>query len=436
MYGEEPTSTEPAKLLQISRWPTTLALIVGAALWLWAAHALWASTELPSLDIPQLDPNRFFSDSFLDRSADYERFLAIVGVLASVTLVAVLAVYARRGGQLVRESAAGRVGTGMLLAMLGFAVVWLVEVPFGLAALWWERRHDVSHQGYLDWLLESFLSLGSVFVFVCAAVAIAMGLAGVMRRWWWLAAAPVFVALALLFTFLSPYLIPNTSPARSATLQAEARALERIEGTDKARLEIQDADRFTTAPNAVSTGLGPTRTVILWDTLLHGGFSHAQIRFVMAHEVAHLAHEDPLKQVGWLALFLVPALGLIALFTRRRGGLAEPDAVPVALLVLVVLQLVAAPALNVVTRRQEAAADWAALEATRDPAAGREVMRRLATESLSNPDPPRWIYGIYEDHPTIMQRIEMAKAWEARQKNVDSGRPRSSHGRGAQTELP
>jgi STE24 endopeptidase len=395
------------------RRPATLALIAGAALWLWAAHTLWASTPLPSLHLPQLDPNQFFTSSFLDRSGSYERFLAIDGVLASVTLVVVLAVYARRGQRLVRESAAGRVGTGMLLAMLGFAVVWLAEAPFGLAALWWERRHDVSHQGYLEWLLESFLSLGTVFVFVCAAVAIAMGLAGVMRRWWWLVAAPVFVALALLFTFLSPYLIPNTSPAHSPTLQAEARALERIEGTGDARLEIQNAHRFTTAPNAVSTGLGPTRTVILWDTLLYGGFSRSEIRFVMAHEVGHLAHDDPLKQVGWLALFLVPALGLIALFTRRRGGLAQPEAVPVALLVLVVAQLVAAPALNAVTRRQEAAADWAALEATHDPAAGREVMRQLAIKSLSDPDPPSWVYGLYEDHPTIMQRIEMAQAWES-----------------------
>ena len=170
-----------------------------------------------------------------------------------------------------------------------------------------------------------------------------MGLAGVMRRWWWLVAAPVFVALALLFTFLSPYLIPNTSPAQRPGAAAEARALERIEGRRQARLEVQDVHRFTTAPNAESTGLGPDQD---GDPLGHaadGGFSRPEVRFVMAHELGHLAHDDPLKQVGWLALFLVPALGLIAFFTRRRGGLAQPEAVPVALLVLVVVQLLAAP---------------------------------------------------------------------------------------------
>jgi STE24 endopeptidase len=393
--------------------PATLAVLAGAVLWAWAAHALWSATELPSLDLPQLDPDRFFSPSFLERSATYERFLAIEGVLASVVLVAVLAVYARRGAGLVRESAAGRVGTGMLLAMLGFAVVWLAEVPFGLAALWWERRYDVSHQGYVEHLLTSFLGLGSEFVFLCIAIGIAMGLAGVMRRWWWLVAAPIFVGLTLLFMFVSPYLLPDTAPVRSPTLQAEARALERIQGADEARLRVQEVHRFTDAPNAEAMGLGPTRTIVLWDTLLDDDFSRAEIRFVLAHEIAHLAHDDPLKGAGWLALFLFPAWGLTALLTRRRGGLAQPEAVPIALLVLVVLQLAAMPFLNAATRRQEAAADWAALEATADPAAAKRVMRRLAIKSLGDPDPPSWLDALYGSHPTIMERIEMASAWEA-----------------------
>jgi len=400
-----------ARLSDLRR-PATLALLVGAALWAWAAVALWQSTELPSLDLPHLDPHSFFGDSFLHRSATYERFLAILGVLGLVTVVAVLAVYARHGHRLVRESAAGRVGTGMLLAMLGFAVVWLAEVPFGLVALWWQRRYDVSHQGYLPHLLDSFLGLGSQFVFLCLGIGIAMGLAGVMRRWWWLAVVPAFVGLAALFSLVSPYLIPDTSAIDNPTLVAEARALERIEGAPHARLREQEVHRFTDAPNAEALGLGPSSTVILWDTLLRDGFSREEIRLVLAHEVGHLAHHDPLKRLGWLALFLLPAWGLVALFTRRRGGFAQPEAVPVAILVLVAFQLLATPLLNTTIRRQEAAADWAALQATHEPATEKAVMRKLATKSLSDPDPPFWAYALYENHPTIMQRIEMADAWE------------------------
>jgi len=152
--------------------------------------------------------------------------------------------------------------------------------------------------------------------------------------------------------------------------------------------------------------------VVLWDTLLRDGFSRKEVRFVLAHEIGHVADEDPLKRLGWIALFLLPAWGLVALFTRRRGGLYRAEAVPVALLVLVTFQILAGPLLNTAFRRQEAAADWAALRATREPGTDRAVMRKLALKSLADPDPPAWTYLLYEDHPTIMQRIAMAQAWE------------------------
>ena len=396
--------------------PATPALLAGAVLWLLAAYALWHATALPSLDLPHLDPHRYFSDSFLHRSSTYERFLAIEGLLGSIAVIAVLAVYARRGHRLVRESAAGRVGTGMLLAMLGFAVVWLAEVPFDLTALWWQRRYGVSHESYLTHLLGSFIGLGSEFIFVCVAFGIAMGLASMLQRWWWLAAVPALVALAALFTFISPFLLPETEPVQSQALKAEARALERIEGARESKIEVQEVHRFTAAPNAESIGFGPTSTVVLWDTLLRDGFSRKEVRFVLAHEVGHVAHEDALKRLGWIALFLLPAWGLVAFFTRRRGGLYRPEAVPVALLVLVTFQILAGPLLNVVFRRQEGAADWAALQATHEPGTDRAAMRKLASKSLANPNPPTWTYVLYEDHPTIMQRLAMAQAWEEGQR--------------------
>lgn len=381
-------------------------------MWAWAAHALWHSTVPSSLRLPHVSPSALFSASFLQRSSSYERFLDIDRLLASLTLVAVLALYARRGHLLMRESAAGRIGSGMLLGMLGFAIVWLAEVPFGLAAVWWERRHHISHQGYVASLFESFFSLGGRFLFVSLALLVTMGVAGVLHRWWWAVAAPVFTALALLSTFLGIYLIPGTQPLRDPAVLADARALagtERIPGT---QVVVQHVARFTTAPNAESVGFGSTRRVILWDTLLNGRFTRGEIRAVTAHELGHLARHHPLKRVGWLALFLIPATALVALLTRRRGGLARPEAVPLALFVFVALQLLTLPLWTLVSRHEEAEADWSALRATRDPATARALFQKLATTSLANPDPPAWSYVLYGDHPTIVQRIAMVEAWQ------------------------
>ena len=78
--------------------------------------------------------------------------------------------------------------------MLGFAIVWLAQLPFGLAGVWWDRRHHVSKQGYLELGVSSFLGLGGQFLFICVAIGIVMGLAGVHAgSWWWIVGAPVFV---------------------------------------------------------------------------------------------------------------------------------------------------------------------------------------------------------------------------------------------------
>ena len=70
------------------------------------------------------------------RAKRFERLLYILWGLSQVTLFAVLVVYAKRGAVFARESAAGPIGTGMLLGMLGLAIAWLAGLPFRLLAPW------------------------------------------------------------------------------------------------------------------------------------------------------------------------------------------------------------------------------------------------------------------------------------------------------------
>ena len=92
----------------------------------------------------------------------------------------------------------------------------------------------------------------------------------------------------------------------------------------------------------------------------------------------------------------------------------DPRAVPLSLLVLTVLQLAALPAQNVVSRRLESEADWAALRATRDPSAAKGLFRGFTRETLQQPDPPTWSYVLLGSHPSVIQRIAMAEEWERR----------------------
>lgn len=391
-----------------------LAFAVAAVAWALAAHALWQSSVPSNLKLPHVPASSLFDPGYLTSSRSYELLLAIVALLAELAVLGVLVLYARRGHLLMRESAAGPIGTGMLLGMLGLALVWIVEVPFRLAVVWWERRHGVSHEGYLSSVLTSFFALGPSFIFVSFGLLIVMGLARLTKRWWWALAAPAFAALALLSLFVSPYLLANTQPLREPQRVAEVSALARTEGIPGTHAEVQQVHRFTTAPNAEAVGVGPTRRLVLWDTLLDGRFDRREVRVVIGHELGHIAHDHLLKRIGWLLLFLLPASALVALATARRGGLGRPEAVPLALLVFTVLHFAASPLMNMVSRREEAEADWSALRATRDPAAARSLFVHLARTSRADPDPPAWSYVLFADHPTIVQRVAMVDAWQAR----------------------
>jgi STE24 endopeptidase len=133
---------------------------------------------------------------------------------------------------------------------------------------------------------------------------------------------------------------------------------------------------------------------------------------VLAHELGHISRNHIWKSVGWYALFAFPGAFVIAWVTRRRGGMREAEAVPLSLLVLVTLSFLALPLQNVITRHLEAEADWMALETTQDPGAARALFHRFSTTALSDPSPPTWSYVLMETHPTIVQRIAFAEAWE------------------------
>jgi STE24 endopeptidase len=185
----------------------------------------------------------------------------------------------------------------------------------------------------------------------------------------------------------------------------------KAEGVEGIPVRVQDVDEFTSNANAFATGLGPSRRVFLWNTLLDGRFGDGEVKVVLAHEFGHHARDHLWKAIGWYGLFAVPGAFLIAFATRRRGGMARPEAVPLSLLVFVVLSLAASPVENVISRHMETEADWMALETTRDPRSAKLLFEHFSTTSLGDPTPPGWAYVMLGTHPSLLERIELADAW-------------------------
>jgi STE24 endopeptidase len=379
-------------------------LLVFVGVWAVAAWLLWRSS-LPAYHLPHLDEHALFAASVLDRAQHYSGVERLFWVGATVTQLVVLGLFARYGVRWTRESAAGPIGTGMLLGMIGFALVWAAELPFSVLNVWWRHHYGLSGS-YVQATVGNWFALGARFVLLCAALAIVMGLARV--RWvgdrWWLPAAPVFVGLQTLLAFVTPWLLGGSS-FRAPYVAALQRA-------EHVHVPVRVLSGFS-EPNAFATGLGASRRVFLWKPIVQPPFTPRMDRFVLAHELGHLAHNHIWKSIGWYALVAFPLAYLLSLAARRRGGMGVAAAVPLAIFAYVVLQLVALPVQSLVTRHLEAEADWSALRATRDPGAGRQLFSLFASETLDDPSPPWWDYVFLENHPTLLQRIEMTDYYAA-----------------------
>jgi STE24 endopeptidase len=190
---------------------------------------------------------------------------------------------------------------------------------------------------------------------------------------------------------------------------------------------VADASRRTTRVNAYVSGLGRTRRVVVYDTLLAAAGPESdggadEVALVVAHELAHVRHRDVLwGTIGAAALAAVSVLATVALFelgpvrrTLAVAGLGDPLAAPGLLLLAALGSLAVSPLASAISRWAEARADWVSLEVTRDPATAVAVERRLALENRADLRPNRLLLALFASHPSTMARIAQAWLWAER----------------------
>jgi STE24 endopeptidase len=398
-----------------TRFAKASTLVALGAAWLVAAWLLTRTTIPGDLHTPHVDAGAVFPAGVLRRSARYDGLLRWLWVASTLVTLATLAVFAHFGPPIARAWELGRVATGVMVGTVTTLGVWAVGLPFGAVQLWWGRRYGLEQQSYLGWALGQWPALVGQVVGLTIALTVLMLLAGRFGRRWWLVAAPLFVAAGVVLVLVLPWVETlGTRPPHHTAVAARIRQLARAEGVGGTPVRIEDVHGETSAANAMSTGIGPSARVFIWDTFLDGRYSGREIEVVAAHEFGHIAHRHIWKGLGWSLLLTVPGFWLVERATRRRGGLERPEVVPAALLALALIGLAITPFGNAVSRRYEGEADWSALRATHDPAAAARVFRKFTRYDLVQPNPPLWSYIWIDDHPTVVQRLAMARGYAAR----------------------
>jgi STE24 endopeptidase len=402
---------------QRPRWlPALLASLAAAE-----AGVRLLAPRTRAIEPARIEARSYFTSEEIGRGACFARGQLALRLASTALELAGLVAVVRSPPSVPRRL--GRLGDGPAGAV---AVGAGLSVASSLAALpiaVLSRRRALAvglvTQSWRGWAIDLSKETAIGAPLAGAAGGLVVALARRYPRGWWAPAAVGSLATATLFAVLGPVVLDpifNTfTPLPPGETRADVLELAAAAGVQVGEVYSVDASRRTTAANAYVTGLGPTKRVVLFDTLLDR-YSRDEIRLVVAHELAHVLHRDVPRGLAYAAI-VVPA-GAFAVqrlacrVAPARGGSARalPALALAATLVAAPVGLIASRLSRAIERR----ADTLSLELTDAPEAFISFERRIALQNVADLDPPRLVSSLLATHPPTAERIGAAVAFQAR----------------------
>jgi STE24 endopeptidase len=352
--------------------------------------------------------------------------------------------------------------TLLLVGVTVYLLEQLVALPLRLVSLGRARDYwHTSTQTTTDWLLDHGKSILFGVAMYWVVLVILFGTQRLLPRWWWLVAALVSGAVAVVFALLVPVVVSplfnNFTPLQDQYLLGRFERIGERANVPVREVLVMDASRRGKHTNAYFTGFGDTRRIVVYDNLLrpyqhatareavgvvgqlgsapgYGSLSAAavatvhepqreeaadEIESILAHEVGHYYHDHIVQGIvlgvfGALVGFFVLGQVLRWAVNRRPFRLhspTDPAAIPLVFLLYVLGAWAVAPVENVISRHFERQADQMSLDLARKPDAFIEAEKRLVRDNLANVAPSPVSVWFYSSHPPAVERIEMAEEW-------------------------
>jgi len=361
--------------------------------------------------------NDYFDEADIERARRYERpqraLHAANAAVAAATLA--LLVRLRAGTALQRRPAGIAAADGAALSL----ALTIAGLPLGSLARKRALEAGIATQSWRGWAVDvvrggalraSFTGGGA------AAVRLLMISAG---ERWWLAAAAGSTAVMIVGTFAAPILLDpifnDFTPLPPGELRSSVLEIADRAGVTVSEVFSVDASRRTSQVNAYVGGIGATRRIVLFDTLL-SSFSAAQTSVVVAHELAHVRHNDVPRGLLFASIVTLPGAYAVARLAERIDaviGRSEPTTLPALALAGAIVATFVGPFASRLSRSVERRADGLALELTDDAEALIAFEQQITGSNLADPDPPRWRSLLFASHPPAVERIGAAVAYAA-----------------------
>ena len=323
--------------------------------------------------------------------------------------------------------------TGMNLNIIGQALIFFaaLAVISGIAGLPFdlyhtfvlERKYGFSTITWKLWLADLFKSLLISAIMMAIIVSALIAFITYLPKSWWFWGWAFFTLFQLVMLWLYPVLIAplfnKFEPIKDESLKEKIMALLSKAGLQAKGIYQVDEGKRSKHTNAYFTGIGKTKRIVLYDTLLS---SHTQeeIVSVLAHEIGHWKKKHILKQLAFMilaSLILFYLVYLIVSWPPLYGAFGMIQTPVYAGLFLVSLYLAAggfffSPTGSAITRHFEREADRMAFDLTGTAKPMVSALKRLAKDNLSNLHPHPWYVRFYYSHPPLTERIEYLQAMD------------------------
>jgi len=241
---------------------------------------------------------------------------------------------------------------------------------------------------------------------------------------WWVWAWMLVGGFELLMLWLFPVVIlplfNKFEPIENKGLEERIKTLIGKVGLRAKGIFKMDASKRSKHTNAFFVGIGRTKRIVLFDTLL-ASHSEEEILSVLAHEAGHWKKRHILRMLIPLEILSLVSFYVVAKFLNwpllyQTFGFQEPIVYVGLFLIGAFVSLIgffAQPLESAISRKFEREADDFALGLTETAEHMRSALKRLASDNLSNLSPHPLYTWFYYSHPPLVERIERLKLYNS-----------------------
>lgn len=314
-------------------------------------------------------------------------------------------------------------GTNLIWAgLIFFAIPGLISVMVSLPFDYYhifiiEERYGFNTRTLKTWISDLLKSL--LITVILGTILLSLFLNLIMHAggsWWvwaWLAFFLFQVTIIVLYPPLIAPIFNKFTPIKDNELDKSIRELAGSQGLDVKGIFQMDAGRRSRHTNAYFSGLGKTKRIVLYDTLLES-HKNDEILAVLAHEIGHLKKGHIKKHliisfIASFTLFFLASRMIPWDFMYKSFGFSSTPVYVGLFLIAIIWEPIGfflSPLSMAISRKFEREADHYASIALKSSESLINALKKMALDNLSNLSPhPLYVRFNYR-HPPVPERIK------------------------------